>query len=126
MPPTRLILKIPKTDLITQHLQTLHWLPIGVRVQHKICSLCFNAINFPGPCYLADLLEIYASSRHLRSSAYTCTLSIPSLHTKTYSQRAFSHFAPTLWNNLSKIILNSESLPSFKSALKTHLFRLCN
>ena len=47
---------------------------------------------------------------------------ISSVHTKTYGQCAFSHSAPTLWNNLSKAIWNSESALSFKSALKTYLF----
>ena len=86
---TLLILKVPKTDHITPHLQTLHWLPVHARIQYKICSLCFNAINSSGPNYLPDLL--YAPSRQLRFSADTCTLRIPSVHTKIYGQRAISH-----------------------------------
>ena len=104
-----LILKVPKTAHITPYLQTLHWLPVNARIQYKICSLCFNAINSSGPQYLADLLKIYAPSRQLRSSADTCTLCIPSVHTESYGQCAFSHSAPTLWNNLSKAIRNSFS-----------------
>ena len=122
----RLILKVPKTDHITPHLQTLHWLPVNARIQYKICSLCFKAINSSGPQYLADLLKIYAASRQLRSSADTCTLCIPSVHTKSYGQSAFSQSAPTLWNNLSKAIRNSESALFPKSALKTYLFQLYN
>ena len=76
--------------------------------------------------YLADLLKIYAPSRQLRSSAETFTLCIPSVHTKTYGQRAFSHSAPTPWNSLSKAIRNSEAALSFKSALKTCQFQLYN
>ena len=95
----RLILKVPKTDHVTPHLQTLHWLPVDARIQYKICCLCFSAINPFGPQYLVDLFKIYATSRQLRSSADTCTLCIPSVHTKT-----FLHSAPTLWNNLSKAI----------------------
>ena len=67
----RLIFKVPKTDHITPHLQTLLWLPVDARIQYKICSLCFNAVNSSGPQYLADLLKIYAPSRQLRSSADT-------------------------------------------------------
>ena len=117
-----LILKVPKTDYITPHLQTVQWLPVNARIQYKFFSLCFSAVNSSGPQYLADLLTIYTPSRQLRSSDDTCTLCIPSVHTKTYGQRAFSHFAPTLWNNLSKAIRNSESALSFKSALKGYLF----
>ena len=110
----RLILKVLTTYHITPHLQTLHWLPVNARIQYKICCLSFSAINSSCPQYLADLLKIYAPSHQLRSSADTCTLYIPSVHTKTYGQRAFSHSAPTLWNNLSKAIRNSESALSFK------------
>ena len=78
----RLILKVPKTDHITPHLQTLHWLPVNARIQYKICSLCFNAVNSSGPQYLADLLKIYSPSRQLRSSADTCILHVTSVHTK--------------------------------------------
>ena len=45
---------------------------------------------------------------------------------KTYTtlgDRAFQVAAPKLWNNLPFNIRSSLSLPSFKKALKTHLFR---
>ena len=53
-----LILKVPKTDHVTPHLQALHWLPVDARIQYKICSLCFSATNSSGLQYLADLLKI--------------------------------------------------------------------
>ena len=84
------------------------------------------AAEIPDLQHLADLLKIYAPSRQLRCSADTCILCIPSVHTKTYCQRAFSYSAPTPWNNLSKAIKNSDSALSFKSALKTNLFQLYN
>ena len=42
---------------------------------------------------------------------------------KTYGYRVFSHRAPTLWNALPDDIRQVEHLQSFKSKLKTHLFR---
>ena len=90
------------------------------------CNQLFSAINSSGPQYLADLLQIYAPSRQLRSSADTCALCIPSVHTQTYIQRPSSHSAPTPWDNLSKAIKNSESALSFKSVLETFLFQLYN
>ena len=47
----------------------------------------------------------------------TCTLFVPSVHTRTYGEHAFSCSLPTLWNNVSKDIRNSESVYAFKSAL---------
>ena len=76
-----------KTDHIAPHLQTLHWLQVNARIQDKICSLCFNAINSSGPQNLAELLQIYTPSCQLRFSADTCLLYIPSVHTKSYGQR---------------------------------------
>ena len=100
----RLILKAPKTDHITPHLRTLHWLPIDARIKYKLSSLCFGAITSTGPVYLSDLLKIYTPSRQLRSSADIRILCIPSVNTKSYGVLSFSYTAPTLWNTLPKDI----------------------
>ena len=88
----------------------------------KLCSLCFGAITFTGPVYLSDLLKIYTPSRQLRSSADICIMCIPAVNTKSYGERSFSYSGPTLWNTLPKDIRFSQSVSSFRSALKTHLF----
>ena len=40
----------------------------------------------------------------------------------TLGDRAFSCAAPKIWNNLPLSIRNSQSIISFKTELKTHLF----
>ena len=117
----RLILKAPKTDHITPHLRTLHWLPIDARIKYKLRSLCFGAITSICPVYLSDLLKICTPSGQLRSSAEIRIMCIPSVNTKSYGERSFSYTAPTLWNSLPKDIRFSQSVSSFRSALKTHL-----
>ena len=67
----RLILRVPKTDHITPHLQTLHWLPVDARIQYKICSLSFNAINSSGP---HTLLTYLRSMHPLANSVLLLTL----------------------------------------------------
>ena len=109
----RHILKAPKTDHITPHLRTLHWLPIDVRIKYKLCSLCFGAITSTGPVYLSGLLKIYTPSEQLRSSADKRILCISSVNTKSYSECSFSYTAPTLWNTLPKDIRFSQSVSSF-------------
>ena len=116
-----LILKAPKTDHITPHLHTLHWLPINATIKSKLCSLCFGAITSTGPVYLSDLLKIYTPSRQLLSSDVRM-LCIPSVNTKSYGERSFSNTASTLWNTLPKDIKFSYSVSSFRSVCKTHLF----
>ena len=118
-----LILKVPKADHITPHLRTLHWLPIDARIKYKLCSLCFGAITSTCPVCLSDLIKIYTPSRQLRSSADICTLCIPSVNTRLYGERSFSYIAATLWNTLPKDIRFSQSISSFRSALKTNLFQ---
>ena len=118
----RLILKAPKTYHITSHFRTLHWLPIDARIKYKLCSVCFGAITSTGTVYLSDLLKIYTPSRQLRSSADIRILCIPSVNTRSYGERSFSYTAPTLWNTLLKDIRFSQSVSSFRSAIKTHFF----
>ena len=117
----RLILKAPKTDHITPHLRTLHWLSIDARIKYKLCSPCFGAITSTGPVYLSDLLKIYTFSRQLRSSSDIPILCISSVNTKSYGERSFSYTAPTLWNTLPKDIRFSQPASSFRPALRTHL-----
>jgi len=42
----------------------------------------------------------------------------------TYGDRAFMTAAPKLWNALPKTLKSCETLPVFKRALKTHLFKM--
>ena len=116
------ILKAPRTDHISSHLRTLNWLPIDARIKYKLCSLRFGTITSTGPVYFSNLPKIYTPSRQLRSSADIRILCIPSVSTKSYGERSFSYTAPTLWNTLPKDIRISQSVSSFRSALKTHNF----
>ena len=43
-------------------------------------------------------------------------------NTKSYGERSFSFFAPTLWNTLTKNIRFSQSASTFKTTLKSHFF----
>ena len=74
------------------------------------------------PQYLADLLQIYTSSRTLRSTTDTRKLKIPLFKKKYSGQRSFSYQRPVTWNNLPFSIRHTQTYSSFKSQLKTHLF----
>lgn len=71
--------------------------------------------------YLTDLLHLYNPKRALRSSSQLLLVQ-PRSRLKTWGDRAFAIAAPRLWNNLPADIRMSESIQSFKSHLKTHLF----
>ena len=58
------------------------------------CSWSLTSHTVSSRCclihYIAQLLSVYISSRHLRSSSDTRTLRIPFVKTKSFGQRAFS------------------------------------
>ncbi|KAF7665543.1 hypothetical protein LDENG_00140420 [Lucifuga dentata] len=51
-------------------------------------------------------------------------LAVPKSRLKSNSDRAFAIRALLLWNNLPEEIRLADSMPSFKSLLKTHFYRL--
>ena len=119
----RLVLHASKRDCATPLLKILHWLPIQARIDYKLSTICFNFFSGSSPAYISDLLSVYAPSRQLRSSSDHRLLCIPRVRTKTYGERTFSFRAATQWNSLPFDIRHAETLPSFKRALKTHLFK---
>ena len=118
----RIISQTPTRHHITPVLQHLHWLPIKDRISYKVLLFTFMAIHNLAPPYLSDLLNVISPTRSLRSSS-SIHLSVPPAHLSTMGGRAFSRSAPQLWNSLPPDLRNSDSLLSFKSRLKTHLFR---
>ena len=118
----RLVSKTKKSDHITPVLAALHWLPIKYRIVFKILLITFKALNGLVPNYICELLHQYQPTRSLRSSTQNL-LSVPRTHTTTYGDHAFSVSAPKLWNSLPTEIRLSTSLSSFKTSLKTFLFK---
>ena len=118
----RLLTRTRKHEHITPILRELHWLPVTERIRFKTLLVTFKCLNQLAPTYLSDLLTIYKPTRTLRSSTKELLVQ-PRCNLKTYGGRAFSIIAPKLWKALPLNIWNSASLESFKSTLKTHLFK---
>ena len=93
----KMIVLVPKSDHVSLLLQKLQWLPISCGIEHKISSLCYSSLSGTGPQYLSDLIQVYTSSRCLRSSSDTCILRIPTVKTKSYGQRSFPYQGLTIW-----------------------------
>lgn len=117
----RLITGARKFESITPHLRSLHWLPIRQRIDFKIAVLVHRCLHGSAPSYLAELIIPYCPPRALRSASLY-QLSVPASRLKSYGNRAFSVFAPRLWNSLPLSIRSAQSLGQFRSLLKTHLF----
>ena len=118
----RIVLRKRKRDHATPLLQQLHWLPKRARIEYKIAVLCYLCRNATAPVYLSDLLHTYTPTRTLRSSD-AGHLIVPRIRLNTYGKRSFSYIAPTVWNSLPLALRTSSSSSSFKSNLKTFLFR---
>ena len=117
----RLITRTKKFESISPVLQTLHWLPIRLRIVYKLLLLAYQCYHGVSPMYLSELLLKYESVRNLRSTQKEL-LVIPQVLTKSYGERSFSYIVPLLWNNIPCSLKKASSVESFKVSLKTYLF----
>ena len=122
----RLVSCVPRTSHITPVLQKLHWLPITSRITYKILLLTFKTYHGFAPSYLSELLPRYTPVRTLRSASQSLLSRSHTISYKQYGQRSFVYAAAFLWNNLPLQIRNASSVNSFKTMLKTHLFKSCS
>ena len=91
----------------------LLWLKIKYRIIFKILLIVHNCLKETAPKEIISLLELGDSNR---------TLHLKQTRTLTkYGDRAFSHMAIKLWNNLPLKICAVEDTESFKKNLKSFL-----
>ena len=116
-------LGIGKLSHITPALYGLHWLPISLRIDYKILLSTFKCLYGLAPTYLSDLISIKPNSLyHLRSTGKLLLDHPKGEILTTLGARSFSA-APKLWNGLPVELRQATSLNSFKSRLKTYLFK---
>ena len=118
----RVVTNTSKFEHITPILKKLHWLPIKQHIDYKLCLLTYKTLQIQQPTYLYNSLSFPSHSLSTRSSD-SSVLSIPYVRT-SLGKRAFSVIAPRLWNSLPPDTRNSLSVSTFRSKLKTHLFKL--
>ena len=118
----RMITKTRRRDHVTPILKQLHWLPVHLRIVHKVLCLVYKAMTLAtAPIYVKDMLELYRPARDLRSSSKGLQLTVPRSYRCT-GDRAFSIAGPTRWNKLSPAVQESKTFLTFKKAIKTMLF----
>ena len=118
----RLVTMASKSDHITPILFKLHWLPVKERITFKLLLITFKSLHGQAPSYISELLNIYQPSRSLRSSSLKY-LSVPKCNTVSYGHRAFSVASAKLWNSLPYYLRFTENINTFKTSLKTFLFK---
>ena len=107
------------------HLKSLHWLPVKVRSTYKIACLCYHCHSSTAPSYVTDMLHKKSlHTRSTRSISYIMPLLNRPAHSKaTLGDRSFSFASSSVWNSIPNDVRCAPSLSSFKSRLKTYLFR---
>ena len=101
-------------------LEKLHWLPVRSRIRFKISLIIYKAIKFNKPSSLTKHISVRALPIGLRSTTVT-TLN-PGPFSRSYGSRAFSSYAPVVWNALPESVRHAPSIHSFRKLLKTHYF----
>ena len=92
---------------------------------YKIACLYYHSHSSTAPSYVTDMLHKKPlHTRNTRSSSYTMPLLNRPAHSKaTLGDRSFSFAPSSVWNYVPNDIRCAPSLSSFKSRLKTYLFR---
>ena len=93
-----------------------------ISCHYKLCLLTYKTLTNQQPTYLYNSLSFPSHSVSTRSSD-SLVLSIPYVRS-SLGKRAFSVIGPRLWNSLPPDTRNSNSLPAFRSRLKTHFFKI--
>ena len=125
----RLIYACGRDCHVTDLLNDLHWLPVQERISYKIALFVYKCLNSLCPQYITHLITsqhnynctIGESRSRLRSSDDLTTLYVPRCKRRA-GDCAFTYAAPHVWNALPRNIRETQSLPAFKRALKTHYF----
>ena len=107
----------------TRCLKQLHWLPIHLRIEHKVLTLVFKALKGTAPQYLKDMLKLSKSVRLLRSNNMYMKLDIPRVKRESFANRSFSVMGPRLWNDIPNDVKQCVNVETFKKKLKTFLFK---
>ena len=79
------ILRIPRSSIITTHLKSLHWIPAKVRSTYKIACSCYHCHSSTAPSYVTDMLQ---RSHHIPATltpAHTPRFFSIDLHTVSQS-----------------------------------------
>ena len=115
----RIIFLQPKYTHASTLLEQLHWLPVKQRITFKTSVNMHKALSNVLPQYLTESLNFNKPGRSGLCSGQNLT--IPRTH-KMAGDRSFSVAGPRCWNALPSHIRNTNTLQTFKSKLKTHLF----
>ena len=86
---------------------SLQWLPVDLRIQYKLASLCCNGLNSPALGYLTELKRYkpYPPGTHaLLLIPPFSPFCLPLVRTHSFGQMSFAYAASSVWNSLPFIV----------------------
>ena len=86
-----------------------------------VCGAIYKTLNTSVPPYLSQRINRCVNAQTLRSTAMP--LRIQPFARTDFAKRSFRCATPSVWNSLPASVIESDSMPAFKSRLKTFLFR---
>ena len=101
------------------------WLPVRYSINFNFFFLTFKALYGMAPNYIIDLIDTKTNTRYLLRSNEGVLVKHPSGRMKkSFGDISFSVAASTLWNTLPVSLRSIKCISTFKSNLKTYLFKL--
>ena len=121
----RLVFSSSRYDHITPFLRQLHWLKALEQIHYELALLVYKCLLGVMPSYLADDLcrPADVEARCRLCSVLWPPLVVQHMWLSAYGNWAFPVAASRVWNGLPHHVTSAQSLPVFRSRLKTHLFR---
>ena len=116
----RIVTQSNRYTRTTPLLKQLHWLPVRSRIHFKVGLIVYKTLKFGQPTSLKNLISVRNLQINLRSTSSTQLN--PGPKPKSFGTRAFSYFAPMVWNQLPSHIRHAPSVSTFRKCLKTHYF----
>ena len=73
----RIATKTKRCQHISPVLRKLHWLPVTKRIEFKIITMTYKALNGMAPSYICHLLQVHQPNRNLGSASRGLSLVVP-------------------------------------------------
>ena len=118
----RVIRNLKKNDHVSNAMKEIHWLKVQEWIQYKVLVTMYQCVNGLAPSFLTNLLDLDLTRKHLRSDTQG-KLPIPHCSLSQVCNSSIRYAGPRLWNELPQHLWSANSLGTFKSLLKTHLFK---
>ena len=117
-----------KYSHITPVRKALHWLPIKYRSIFKTAVLVYEFLDIGNPKYFEPfLIPRHSEYNTHRSQSDGMFLEVPDFASvfkcRKYFGLSFVYDAPMIWNDLPDKVRSANSLASFRSKLKSYLWK---